>query len=1490
MKKIFLLLISLACVVLANAQNLQTGVVTFNQPNNANQWFTTTFEQPYAQPPVVIAGPLLEDGSDPAHVRIRNVTTTGFEYQAEKFDSYPTSGHKEVTFTYLAIAPGNHTIGGQSWEAGVIPANTDGNYKTVPFNQSFNNTNIAVVFAQLASNNDPTAAMVRINNVTNNSFDIKLVEEELETQNNPGRSASDDIYYLALQRGGAVVSFNPLKLYSVDITEVNHQPTFENFGRSYKEPIFLATSQTEEEGDPFWINYHELNGENVQLRLREENQNDSEVNHAKETVAYLIMDRDMPSAKRLIWNERFELQNAMSNDNGLTAWSVNSTQNNTKTTGGNLVSRGDEATWTSEPINITGFTEAKVRVRFFAHQGDKELDDHIKMYYTLNGGPEVPLLNGLAIGAASSDATNEPFAIRGGIPGINGTNSQQLRVIVKFKSDATDERYIVDEVQVYAESNERHLIENNKIWGDPNAWSYTPGGPSCSCVPNRLSDTYIHGPQRVRINASENTRNLTVLNGGTVEWVGNNKKLRLWGDAALDVQAGGKIKFNGTNNTGNQIIFNQWNLRDLSNDQTRVGSEYPGVNVTVNVDEPTGITTNALFFNAAGTYTIQGNGSIQVANDMAVNHQAEVTNNLSGTLAVGDELLLNYSNITFTNNGIINADFVDYQQNNILLNNRNSASITVNNIFKFGGSSGALINEGVVQANSLAVLFNGNSGQVVNQGTFTVSGGTQSNNLSLSIENFGTVDLAGDIFFADQATFYNREDATWYFGGRLDSNIQLFANEPNNEVHYNGIENQLVLIPRQESNAAQDGAYWDIFFSNKNGSGVPRTSIKTPPADALLDVNGNLTITDTNLGRAILDVDAPGADIYLAGDWVRTEAGTGLDSFREGNQQQTVIFDGTGGQTIRSNERFNNFTVDKSSGELSIVESGRIANQATFTRGIVRVVPNGAGQFRSLLFLPTSQVAAVSDASHVVGKVARRGTADFTFPLGDGSVYRPISISNVALPTDESFVAEYFNASPPDVTSKEASITNLGNCGYWNLEDTDATASASVTLHWDENCSVDFDKVVVARWNGTQWVSEGRSALTGDATTGTVTAAALNAFGLFTLAEEKAVNTPLAIDDEAVTNVSTTLEGESVLDNDNDPDGDGLVASLVSNPTNGTLTLRTDGTYTYVPNAAFSGTDTFQYQACDEGEPVACDIATVTITVRVPNAAPEAQNDSLIIDEDNVLNANVLTNDTDQNQEDVLSVNVTPVRAPQHGTVVLQANGNLTYTPARNFFGTDSLSYVVCDSKSPALCDTAWILIYVNPVNDAPVAVNDTLITAEGEYFTSQVLTNDYDIEGDALVNVTLVSSVTNGTLELRSDGSFVYQPSRTFIGEDQFVYQVCDDQTPSLCSQATVTLIVEAGLLVVPKGFSPNGDGREDRLIIQGISGYPNNRITIFNRWGNIVYQAVGYDNQQIYWQGESSRGIQVGGNTVPKGTYFYTIDLGPTQKPLSGYLVLER
>lgn len=307
---------------------------------------------------------------------------------------------------------------------------------------------------------------------------------------------------------------------------------------------------------------------------------------------------------------------------------------------------------------------------------------------------------------------------------------------------------------------------------------------------------------------------------------------------------------------------------------------------------------------------------------------------------------------------------------------------------------------------------------------------------------------------------------------------------------------------------------------------------------------------------------------------------------------------------------------------------------------------------------------------------------------------------------------------------------------------------------------------------------------------------------------------PVAVNDIASVNEDVALSGASVLLNDSDPDGNILTVTTtpISAPTHGSLTLNSNGTYTYTPVANYNGSDSFIYQVCDNAIPSSCSNATVTITINPINDNPSATADNFSINEDIVLNGtSLLINDSDIDGN-LLTINTTPVTNPTNGSLTINANGTFTYTPNLNFNGTDSFVYRVCDNGTPSLCSTANVTITITPVNDAPLALNDISTTAEDTPLSgTTVLSNDSDPEGNSLTVSTLpITPPTHGTVNINSNGTYLYTPALNYNGSDSFVYQVCDNAAPALCSSATVTITISAvndAPLAVTDAYSTNED-----------------------------------------------------------------------------------
>jgi VCBS repeat-containing protein len=280
---------------------------------------------------------------------------------------------------------------------------------------------------------------------------------------------------------------------------------------------------------------------------------------------------------------------------------------------------------------------------------------------------------------------------------------------------------------------------------------------------------------------------------------------------------------------------------------------------------------------------------------------------------------------------------------------------------------------------------------------------------------------------------------------------------------------------------------------------------------------------------------------------------------------------------------------------------------------------------------------------------------------------------------------------------------------------------------------------------------------------------------------------PTATNDSYSTNEDTALTAPApgVLSNDSDVENNSLTAVLVSGPSHGTLTLNANGSFTYTPASNYNGSDSFTYKANDGNADSS--VVTVSITVNAVNDVPLAANNSYSTNEDVTLSVTapgVLANDSDVDGNSLTAVLVT---GPSHGSLTLNSNGSFSYAPASNYNGSDSFTYKANDGLVDS--NTATVTITINPVNDNPVAGNDSVTVAKNSSIAISVLLNDTDIDGDTLT-VTSWTQPTHGTITYSAKNkNFRYTPTKGFTGADSFTYTISDGHGGT--STATVSITV---------------------------------------------------------------------------------------------------
>jgi len=180
------------------------------------------------------------------------------------------------------------------------------------------------------------------------------------------------------------------------------------------------------------------------------------------------------------------------------------------------------------------------------------------------------------------------------------------------------------------------------------------------------------------------------------------------------------------------------------------------------------------------------------------------------------------------------------------------------------------------------------------------------------------------------------------------------------------------------------------------------------------------------------------------------------------------------------------------------------------------------------------------------------------------------------------------------------------------------------------------------------------------------------------------------------------------------------------------------------------------------------------------NDLPIANDDSAITNEDTSVIIDVLANDYDV--EGPVSLDAITIQ-PAHGTAVIN-DDKIDYTPDQNYNGQDSFEYKIRDFSDATA--TATVTITVNPVNDAPVANDDSVTIDEDNSVLVNVLANDYDVEKDSLT-IRIIGEPSHGLANIQNN-NIHYTPNLNYFGADVVEYEVSDGQ---LTATATVTITV---------------------------------------------------------------------------------------------------
>ncbi|WP_353472477.1 Ig-like domain-containing protein [Salipiger sp. H15] len=294
---------------------------------------------------------------------------------------------------------------------------------------------------------------------------------------------------------------------------------------------------------------------------------------------------------------------------------------------------------------------------------------------------------------------------------------------------------------------------------------------------------------------------------------------------------------------------------------------------------------------------------------------------------------------------------------------------------------------------------------------------------------------------------------------------------------------------------------------------------------------------------------------------------------------------------------------------------------------------------------------------------------------------------------------------------------------------------------------------------------------------------------------------PIAEDDEAETDedVAVTID---VLANDSDPDGDTLTVTTAT-ATNGSVVINGDGTLTFTPDADYNGDAEITYTIEDPAGNSAT--GHVAVTVYPVNDDPVAEDDLVTTANNTPVTFDPTENDSDVDGD---TLTITGLGDPSHGTVTLNGDGTVTYTPNTGHSGPDSFTYTIDDGNGGT--DTGTVVVKTgvpttptDGENTPPDALDDLYHTTGTSTATFDPTENDTDADGDTLT-VTGIGTPTNGTATLNADGTVSYTAEEGFTGYDAFSYTIDDGHGGTDTAYVTVEVMpcfTPGTLIATPQG-----------------------------------------------------------------------------------------
>ena len=355
-----------------------------------------------------------------------------------------------------------------------------------------------------------------------------------------------------------------------------------------------------------------------------------------------------------------------------------------------------------------------------------------------------------------------------------------------------------------------------------------------------------------------------------------------------------------------------------------------------------------------------------------------------------------------------------------------------------------------------------------------------------------------------------------------------------------------------------------------------------------------------------------------------------------------------------------------------------------------------------------------------------------------------------------------------------------------------------------------------------------------------------------------------------------------------------------------------------------AGSYTFTYNLCEVGSnPLNCDPATVIVNVLNIQAVDDAT--VTISGSNGGITPSVFLNDTLNGVPFLPSQVLFTILGPAIPGFTVNPNGTFTVAP-NTLAGSYNINYQICDALNPSTCSNAFIVIIIseNPrISLVKTATFNDEMNGDGFAQVGESITYNFVITNTGNVPLSNVIVTDNLAGVVVSGGPIltlgVGQSDEDTYTANYFIQQ-SDINFGSVSNQALVngvspggvnaqdlsdndnnsenepTILELVGCVVeVFNAVSPDGDGLNDIFYIRGLECFTDNTVEIYNRWGVLVFEKIGYDNSiNTSFKGVSEGRVTVKqGDNLPEGTYFYILkykDFGNNQLQKAGYLYINR